>query len=65
MKDPLKPELSLLCKLASIAVHADEMTSETGHPFDRLAFRSALEDTEVQEWLKSMGPFVPVKRQTG
>ena len=60
--DPLKPALSLLCKLASIAVHADEMTSKSGHHYDRLAFRTAFEDKEVQDWLKAMGPFVPVKR---
>lgn len=60
--DPLKPSLSLLCKLASIAVHADEMTSEKGHPFDKLAFRSVVEDPEVRAWLMAMGPFVPVKR---
>lgn len=60
--DPLKPELSLLCKLASIAVHADEMMSPKGHAFDRTALESALKDKEVLGWLKAMGPFVPVKR---
>jgi hypothetical protein len=60
--DPLKPALSLLCKLASIAVHADELLSPKGHVYDRLAFKSAVEDPEVQAWLKEMGPFVPVKR---
>lgn len=60
--DPLKPTLSLLCKLASIAVHADEMMSAKRHEFDLAALRSAFEDAEVQEWLKAMGPFVPVKR---
>lgn len=60
--DPLKPSMSLLCKLASIAVHADEMTSGKRHEVDLVAFRSAFEDVEVQEWLKAMGPFVPVKR---
>lgn len=60
--DPLQPHLSLLCKLASIAVHADEFTGPNRHEYDLAALRSALEDPEVREWLKAMGPFVPVKR---
>jgi hypothetical protein len=60
--DPLKPPLTLLCKLASVAVHAEEMLSANGHPYDELSLRTALQDAEVVAWLKAMGPFVPVKR---
>lgn len=60
--DPLQPSLSLLVKLASAVVHADEMLSVKGHRFDRIALEGLLNDKEVQQWLKEMGPFVPVKR---
>jgi len=62
MPDPLKPALSLLCKLASIAVHADEMISPKGHALDVEALKSVVSDPEVRTWLMEMGPFVPVKR---
>lgn len=62
MENPLQPPLTLLCKLASITVHAEEMMSTNGHAFDRMALQSVLDDKEVKEWLKNMGPFVPVKR---
>jgi len=50
----LQPPPSLLCKLASIAVHADEFLSPDGHDFDRTALTSALADSEVQEWIAAM-----------
>lgn len=49
-----QPPISLLCKLASIAVHADEFLSPDGHDFDRDALQSALADPEVKEWLAEM-----------
>ena len=63
MNDPLKPAPSLLCKLGSIIVHAEEMLSEDGHVYDRVAMLSVLSDVEVKEWLKSMGPMIPLKRK--
>lgn len=60
--DPLKPELSLLSKLGSIAVHSGEMLSAKGHVFDRTALEGLLRDWEVQEWIKAMGVYMPVKR---
>lgn len=60
--DPLKPELTLLMKLGSIAVHAEEMISPSGHNFDRIALQQLLADREVRDWIKSMGVFMPVKR---
>lgn len=60
--DPLKPELSVLCKLASIAAHVEEMLSAKGHAYDRIALQQLLDDAEVKSWMKQMGPYVPVKR---
>ncbi len=57
------PSLALLSKLGSIAVHADEMLSEDGHLFDKVALRQLLNDAEVTQWIKSMGPMLPVKRK--
>jgi hypothetical protein len=64
MTDPLKPQLSLLVKLGSVAVHADEMMSSDGHPFDRVALRGLIEDPEVKEWVSKMTTMamLPVKR---
>lgn len=52
--NPLSPSTALLCKLASVAVHADEYISSDGHPLDLEALRSALGDPEVKEWLAAM-----------
>ncbi len=62
MSDPLKPSLGLLCKLGSIVVHFDEALSDKRHRFDVLAAKPLLSDPEVQEWIKAMGPLMPVKR---
>ncbi len=62
MKDNETPSLSLITKLASIVVHADEMMSPGGHSFDRTALKVAIADDEVQQWIKSLGPLAPVKR---
>jgi hypothetical protein len=60
----LNPPPALLCKLASIAVHADEMLSPMGHGFDKIALQSAISDSDVQEWLKAMtkAAMAPVQR---
>ena len=60
----LSPSPSLLCKLASVVVHADEMNSAKGHQFDRIALESALHDPEVTEWIQEMVKMAmaPVKR---
>ena len=60
--DPLKPSVSLLSKLGSIVVHADEATSAGRHEFDIVAIKSLLDDPEVKEWITAMGVFMPVKR---
>lgn len=60
----LQPTPSLLSKLGSIAVHVQEMLSQDGHQFDRVAIQSLLDDPEVTEWIKAMGAMamLPVKR---
>lgn len=60
----LNPSASLLCKLASIAVHSDEMLSAAGHEFDRIALQSAIDDPEVRAWLAAMteSGMAPLKR---
>lgn len=61
--------LSLLVKLGSIAVHADELTTMSpnavrGHEFDKQVIRQLLADPEVSEWLAAMAKdaLLPVKR---
>ena len=65
MPNMLTPSASLLCKLGSIVVHADELISPDGHQFDRVALQSLLADTEVKEWLREMdgAAMVPRKRK--
>jgi hypothetical protein len=62
--DALKPSPGLLCKLVSVIVHADEMTEPGAHAVDEIAFRKALEDPEVSEWIEAMtkAGFAPIKR---
>ncbi len=62
MSDPLKPELPLLMKLGSIVVHVEEMLSPQGHEIDRRTILSLLSDDEVQQWIRAMGVYMPVKR---
>jgi hypothetical protein len=63
MSDSLKPGLSLLVKLGSIAVHAEEMLSPEGHVFDTVAINKLIDDPEVKTWIKDMKAFLPVKRK--
>ncbi len=60
----LKPSTQLLCKLGSIAVHAQELASPDGHEFDRIALAALLQDAEVIAWLSDMdsAAFLPKKR---
>jgi len=62
MDEELKPSLSLLVKLGSIAVHTEELMSPKGHDFDRFALATLLKDAEVVTWIKQMGCLLPVKR---
>jgi hypothetical protein len=58
------PAASLLCKLGSIARHADELLSPQGHVFDRAAIERLLEDPEVKGWMAEMDKLslLPVAR---
>jgi hypothetical protein len=62
--DPLKPLLTLLVKLGSIVIHADEYLSPEGHPFDRQALVPLIRDPEVEKWIAAMHKqcFLPQKR---
>ena len=62
--DPTKPDVAILCKLGSIAVHVDEYLSAKGHPFDEHALRALLHDPAVEKWLKQMEKLalIPKKR---
>lgn len=62
--DPFDPSPALLAKLGSIAVHAEELLSPTGHGFDKVALESVMADPEVVEWMEGMRrlAMLPVKR---
>jgi hypothetical protein len=59
------PDVGVLAKLGSIAVHVDEMLSDDGHAFDRMALQQLLADADVQQWLKQMDAkaLLPKKRK--
>jgi hypothetical protein len=53
-------------KLASIVVHLEEFLSPDGHPHDRLALLSLLEDPDVKQFVLSIDPvMLPIKRNAG
>lgn len=61
--DPLKPSLSLLSKLGSIAVHVDEYLSPDSHVFDRTALQGLIRDREVVEWVSQMDKLALLPRK--
>lgn len=54
MTSHIKPAMTLLVKLGSIAVHAQEYLSPGGHEFDRVTLQSLISDREVCDWLRAM-----------
>ena len=66
MDDLLRPSAALLCKLGSLIVHAAEYLDAAGrgHPFDKDAFDTLMEDPEVREWMNGMDKLsmLPMKR---
>jgi len=60
----LTPPASLIIKLGSIAVHAEELIEPRGHPLDMEAIRGLLVDPEVVAWREAMDALalIPVKR---
>lgn len=61
--DPLKPSITLLMKLGSAIVHAEEYLSKDSHPFDLNSFERMSQDPEVLSWIKAMGAMLPQKRR--
>lgn len=65
MSDPLKGvSATLLMKLGSIMVHAEEALGPGGHAHDLAALRALLSDPEVVAWREAMDALalLPVKR---
>ncbi len=62
--EPLKPPVTVLCKLGSIIIHAQEINSDNMHEFDIAVFNDLCEDEEVKEWLEGMDKMalLPLKR---
>lgn len=60
----LVPSVGVAIKLASIAVHAEELLSPGGHPFDAEIVRSLLSDGELRAYLDVLAAraLLPVKR---
>lgn len=58
------PQLGLLVKLGSLAVHVRELLSGDGHHFDRVAIGSLINDPEVVAALGELGEhaLLPVMR---
>ena len=56
--------MSLLTKLGSAVVHADEYLSPSTHPYDLAAFKQLIEDQEVQDFMTTMRSMalLPVRR---
>jgi hypothetical protein len=50
----MNPSMSLLCKLASVAAHAQESLGPQRHEFDLIALQQLLADREVKAWLDEM-----------
>ena len=64
--ETVRPPMTLLGKLGSIARHADEYLSPDGHQFDADTIRSLLADSEVVEWMEDMdkASMLPLKRKS-
>jgi hypothetical protein len=60
----MSPSASLLIKLGSALVHAEEMTEPGAHELDLTAFRSLASDPEVVAWRERMDALalLPLKR---
>ena len=60
---PTEMPITLISKLGSIVVHAQEAVSPKGHVFDRTALEQLINDWEVVAWMESIDPvLLPVKR---
>jgi hypothetical protein len=61
--EALNPSLSLLVKIGSIVVHADETLSVDGRELDRRVTLDLIKDEDVQKWIIAMGELLPHKRR--
>jgi hypothetical protein len=63
---PQLSTLSVLVKLASLAVHVEEYFSTGCHQFDKTAIDQLLADPEIRDWIAKMTEkgMLPVKRWT-
>ncbi len=64
MADPLTPDLGIIVKLGSLAVHIEEFLGPDRHHLDKSAIDSLLADPELKEWLAAMDSMamIPKKR---
>ena len=62
--NPMRPSATLLIKIGSAMIHAEEMieTRFKNLDFDLPAFKTVSEDPEVRAWVRAMGPMLPHKR---
>lgn len=60
----LQPSVTLLVKVGSIVVHADEALSPHGHTFDIEAIKPLLADPDVAAWIAAgtAAAMLPLKR---
>lgn len=60
----MTPSFSVAVKLASVAVHAEELISPTGAELDAAAIRGLLADPDVAAYLDTLSSLalLPVKR---
>lgn len=61
----MKASMTVLLKLASIAVHADELLSPDGREADKSAIRGLLADPELKAWLgdPELQVYLPLRRR--
>lgn len=60
---PLQAPTVTMVKLGSIAVHAEEFLSPTGHGFDKIALQQLLDDPDVKDWLFAMDKLALLPRK--
>ncbi len=55
--------ITLVCKLASVVVHAQELLDPAkAHHVDKVALQQAISDPAVRAWIAALGPLAPVPR---
>ena len=62
MSETLKPSISILCKLGSLAIHDLEFNGPNRDALDLIAAKQILTDPEVVEWLEQMQKIALITR---